>query len=316
MWTIRSAAFLTLAIVPAFAACNCVTRFSVCDEVRMSDVVFIGTVESLTNAKTLFESAKTQEDLKTLFKSYALQESSATLRIRTVFRRPGDFPDRDDDPAPRDVSKPSAKNDDDNHRRGAKTKAGQPSVPDKDKPHDPNNDLKEGGSVVIYTEPGDCGFNFQKGETYLVYAIEDEQDTRLETTACTRTARVSDAGQDLAYLYFLQNDPQSSRLEGFVTSEPKHLTPDRFQYTGRIDSPVAGIRLALESDHASVDTTSDRNGRFVFDGLTEGSYNVSAYPADETGHGRRLASSGTLRIEARSCKSTILLIPLSKPAPR
>ena len=281
----------------------------------MSDVVFIGTVESLTNARTLFESAKTPQDLQTLFKSYALQESSATLRIKTIFRKPADFADRDDDPAPRDVSKPGAKHDDDDKQRGAKKTAPKDRA-EKDKAHDPNDDLKEGDQVVIYTEPGDCGFNFQKGEIYLVYAIEDEQDTRLETTACTRTARASDAGEDLAYLYFLQNDPQSARLEGFVTSEPKHLTADRFQYTGRIDAPVPGLRIQLDSDHRSLDTTSDRNGRFVFDGLAEGSYNISAYPADATSRSSRLATAGTLRIEARSCKSAVMLIPKPNPSAR
>jgi hypothetical protein len=174
--------------------------------------------------------------------------------------------------------------------------------------------LRDGNTVVVYSEPGDCGFNFQQGETYLVYAIEDEQDTRLHVTACTRTARLSDAGEDLSYLYFFQHGGKaSSRLEGFATSDPKRLFQDRFQYTGGIDSPVSGLRVELESDHGSFDTTSDRNGRFVFDGLEEGAYKLSVYAADDALHDKRLASSKPLRIEPRSCKSTVLLIapPLS-----
>ncbi len=35
-----------------------------------------------------------------------------------------------------------------------------------------------------------------------------------------RTKRLSDAGDDLAYLYFYKNQPEaSSRLEGFATSD-------------------------------------------------------------------------------------------------
>ena len=277
----------------------------------MSDVVFIGTVESLTNAKTLFDSAKTPQDVRALFKSYALQENSATLRIRTIFRRPSDFPD-DDDPVTAvtaDGSKTAAKDkDDDDHRKDAgKTK---PAPAAKKKPRDPNDDLKEGDKVVVYTDSSGCGFDFRQGETYLVYASEDEQDTRLQTTACTRTARVSDAGEDLSYLYFFQNGGSATaRLEGFATSDAKRLLLDRFQYTGRIDSPVSGIRIELKSNHGSLNTISDPHGRFLFDGLAEGSYTLSAYPPVEFGHPQPLASSGILRIESRSCKSSVLLIP-------
>lgn len=273
-------AFL-LCCAHALFACNCITSFSPCSEVKMTDLVFIGTVESVTNAKTIFESAKSPEEIQAIMKGYVLQENSATLRIRTVFRRPADEPNDDDD------------KDSDQGKR----------------PKDPNNDLKEGDTVVIWTDTGDCGFDFHKGETYLVYAIEDEQDTRLETSACTRTARVSEAGQDLAYLYFYQNGgAQSARLEGFATSDAGKLHPDRFRYTGRIDSPVSGISVELQSGHNSFSTTPDANGRFVFDGLAEGEYKLFAYSRD-TERSKPLASPVTLRIQPKSCNSTVLFIP-------
>src|SRR5579872_3795792 len=139
---------------PALFACSCITSFSPCSEVKMTDLVFIGTVESVTNAKTFLESAKTPEEIQAIKAGYVFQENSATLRIRTVFRRPADEPNDDDDQN--------------------KNKTGHANST----PKDPNNDLKEGDTVVIWTDPGDCGFDFRKGETYLVYAIENEQDTR------------------------------------------------------------------------------------------------------------------------------------------
>ncbi len=217
--------------------------------------------------------------------AYVFQENSATLRIRTIFRRPADQPNDDDDQN--------------------KNKTGQATPT----PKDPNNDLKDGDTVVIWTDTDDCGFDFRTGETYLVYAIENEQDTRLETSACTRTARVSDSGEDLAYLYFYQNGgAQSARLEGFATSDVRKLSPDRFHYTGRIDSPVSGIRVELQSGHNSFATTPDANGRFVFDGLAEGEYKLFAYPRD-TERSKPLAPPVTLRIQAKSCTSTVLFVP-------
>ena len=274
-----------LCCAPALFACSCITSFSPCSEVKMTDLVFIGTVESVTNAKTILDSAKTPEEIQAIKAGYVFQENSATLRIRTIFRRPADQPNDDDDQN--------------------KSKTGQATPT----PKDPNNDLKDGDTVVIWTDTDDCGFDFRTGETYLVYAIENEQDTRLETSACTRTARVSDSGEDLAYLYFYQNGgAQSARLEGFATSDVRKLSPDRFHYTGRIDSPVSGIRVELQSGHNSFTTTPDANGRFVFDGLAEGEYKLFAYPRD-TERSKPLAPPVTLRIQAKSCTSTVLFVP-------
>jgi hypothetical protein len=282
-----------LSAAPALLACNCITRFSVCDEVRLTDMVFIGTVESVTNAKTIFEGAKTQEDLQAIVKGYVLQKNSATLRVKTVFRRPKDGPDDDDD---KDTDRKDDKDDDKKNHTA--------------KPKDPNDELKEGDAVVVYSDPGDCGFDFRAGETYLVYADEDEQDTHLETTACTRTARVSDAGEDLAYLYFYQNgDSNAGRLEGFATSVPHKLDQDRFQYTGRIDSPVPGIAIELQQKQQSFYTATDANGRFVFDGLAEGAYKLFAYPPDQSDHPKPLSSAVPLQIKPRSCNGAVLLIP-------
>lgn len=45
---------------------------------------------------------------------------------------------------------------------------------------------------------GDCGYQFQKGEEYLVYAYEN--DNGLRTNICTRTAHIADAAVDLKAL--------------------------------------------------------------------------------------------------------------------
>ena len=74
-------------------------------------------------------------------------------------------------------------------------------------------------SDEVWTDSGDCGYNYQEGETYLVYADEDEETDRVNTSVCYRNRRLSDAGDDLAYLFFYRNGgDESARLEGFVTS--------------------------------------------------------------------------------------------------
>jgi hypothetical protein len=279
---------LTFVFPGILRPCDCITAFSVCDEVKMSDAVFIGTVESVTDMKSILAAAKTPEEAKSIMASLVLQDTSATLRIKTLFRRPGDD---DDDKKP--DQKDNKKDDDkDDHK------------------HDPNSRIKEGGSVVVWTDSGDCGFVFHKGETYLVYAVEDETSGQLQTTVCNRTARVSDAGGDLAYLFFYQNGgSQSARLEGFATSAVTKLDQDRFHYTGRIASPVSNIVVELQTPHDSLYAAPDPNGRFIFDGLAEGAYKLFAYAQDDPLYHRPLASSLTLQVKPKSCVNTVLFVP-------
>lgn len=44
-----------------------------------------------------------------------------------------------------------------------------------------------------------CGFYFQEGKTFLIYAYKN-QEGRLETNNCTRSALAERAGEDLAFL--------------------------------------------------------------------------------------------------------------------
>ena len=44
---------LTFVFPGILRPCDCITAFSVCDEVKMSDAVFIGTVESVTDMKSI-----------------------------------------------------------------------------------------------------------------------------------------------------------------------------------------------------------------------------------------------------------------------
>jgi hypothetical protein len=99
----------------------------------------------------------------------------------------------------------------------------------------------------VWTTSGDCGYDFHIGETYLVYANEEEGADYFFTSACMRTKRLSDAGEDLAYLYFYKNQPEeSSRLEGFATSDRKsQLAIDPMHEPAGIGSPVAGVILQL-----------------------------------------------------------------------
>ena len=61
-----------------------------------------------------------------------------------------------------------------------------------------------GKELTLYTpnQSAACGYNFEKGKSYLVYAnqIKRGEEKVLETNICTRTALLADAKDDLKAL--------------------------------------------------------------------------------------------------------------------
>ncbi len=247
----RRAAFLWLLFPFAAVACKCQMTMSVCNEVASTDIIFVGTVEKIepsfldswnagqraaldllneesaraqadrspaafaklrvaylkvfpdlpADRKQRIADATSSEQLAELFYWILDHGKRVRLRVKTVFR--GKFDDDDD----KDDAKHDAKD-----------------------MTSPLNPSKSGRAF------GDCGIAFQTGETYLVYADDDEESNIMTTGACTRTRRLTDAGDDLAYLYFFKNQADlSGRLEGFVTSDLLFLRDlDLGHYNGRI----------------------------------------------------------------------------------
>jgi hypothetical protein len=166
-------------------------------------------------------------------------------------------------------------------------------------------------SVEVWTDSGDCGYDFQVGETYLVYADEDEESGRINTSVCYRNRRLSDAGDDLAYLYFFQNGgDESARLEGFVTADEFYQRDlDRAHDPERVKLPSPGVILELNSGQSRRYAQSDRDGRFVFDGLAGGEYSISVFDAGYPEQVKLLAGPVRVRVEKKGCASQILLVP-------
>jgi hypothetical protein len=162
-------------------------------------------------------------------------------------------------------------------------------------------------SMDVWTDYGDCGFDFQAGETYLVYASEDEETQQLGTSICYRTKRLSEAGTDLAYLFFYKNGGDAStRMEGFITSDPNQ---DRARVPNGIGAPVADVVVALQWGGGERYTRSEADGRFVFDGLNGGDYELSVFSKGFPQDARRLTDPKTVHVEEKSCASAVLGVP-------
>jgi hypothetical protein len=316
---------LILLARPALA-CQC-EIFSTCNEVASTNLVFIGTVESIEPAFLNRWNPTSASSMKMLNDAYleAQQHPSdeALGRLKDEYSKT--FPDATAD-RKRQVE-------------GAKTASAVASLfyagmgrgmrvrfqvqtlfkheDDDDPPRKDGKDEKDEAEkehedfFEVWTPFGDCGYSFQTGETYLVYASDDEETSNfIETDSCTRTRRLSDAGEDLAYLFFYKEHPETStRLEGFTTTSPRYRLDFNPLHPEKIQSPVGDVILELQSDSLTRFVEADAKGRFIFDGLAAGEYKLSAYAQGFPGNPQLLSGPQVFRVQKKSCALQIVVIP-------
>jgi hypothetical protein len=289
----RRALLLSLLSIPtALPACQCLLTLSACHEVALADRVFIGTVESV-------EPSFLNRWNRSKSSSLPLRQQLADMDLPDYYKRRLAAAKTSDDIARLFYSVVA-------QGRRVRFKVKTTFRGEKEK-----EDSGDEESLEVWTDSGDCGYDFQVGETYLVYADEDEESGRINTSVCYRNRRLSDAGDDLAYLYFFQNGgDESARLEGFVTSYEFYLRDlDKAHDPEKVKLPAPGVILELNSGPARRYTQSDRDGRFVFDGLAGGEYTVSVFDAGYPEQVKLLAGPARVQVEKKGCASQMLLVP-------
>jgi hypothetical protein len=296
------------------SACECEASFAACKEVRESDLVFIGAVESIQPIFLNRWYGTDQSAMRSLNDAFihAQEHPSAESLHQVKDTYLAMFPSLDEREKKQmqtadtiqQVAALFYSSLDRGMRVHLKVKTLFKQGDDDDKKATPD-------FLDVWTTSGDCGYGFQIGETYLVYANDEEGADYVFTSSCMRTKRLSDAGDDLAYLYFYKNQPEaSSRLEGFATSDRKsQLAIDPLHEPGAIGSPVAGVILQLKSDKLTRYAESESTGRFIFDGLPEGNYELSAFASGYPKTNQLLAGPRRLRIKEKSCARQIFLLP-------
>ena len=63
---------------------------------------------------------------------------------------------------------------------------------------------------------GDCGYEFQTGVEYVVYAYKNAEG-RLETNSCSRTRPLSEANEDIEYFRAMSHAPETGELRIFTS---------------------------------------------------------------------------------------------------
>lgn len=309
------AALLWVFFPVAALACKCQMTMSVCNEVAATDIIFVGTVEAIEPSFLDSWNAGQRAALDLLNQESARAQAdhspAAFAKLRDAYLKI--FPDLPPDHKKRLAEATSPEQLADlfywilDHGKRVRLRV---KTVFRGEIGDDDDDDAPAKTVEVWTSFGDCGINFQTGETYLVYADDDEESDIMTTGACTRTRRLTDAGDDLAYLYFYKNYADNAgRVEGFVTGDLLFQRDlDLAHYTGRIGAPVAAV-VELKAGDRSRYTETDDKGRFVFDGLPAGDFTVNAYAPGFPAETRQLAGPKTVRLEKRACAIQVLVAP-------
>lgn len=313
-------AFLALLSARPAQACQCDISLSACNELAASNLVFIGTVESVEPVFLSRWSLRNGAPLQALNDAYSAARAhpsqQALSHLKDIFL----------------LVLPALPADEKSQLAAATTPSEVMALfngaadrgltvhfkvltlfkhaDDDDQKTNDREDRKDEDAFDVSTPFGDCGFDFQAGETYLVYASSEEGSDTYFTGSCTRTRRVTDAGDDLGYLFFYKNRrEESARLEGFATTDPGfQIDFNQLHNPKAITSPATGATIELRSDRLTRDAPADGDGRFLFDGLPAGDYTVAAYAKGYPSTIQVLADPQNLHIAAMSCARKVLLL--------
>ena len=140
-------------------------------------------------------------------------------------------------------------------------------------------------TVRTATESAACGYLFEIGQTYLVYASATPGGG-YSVSLCSRTRRISNAGDDLAFIRAAAKGQTISRVFGRVV---RYALKVNGQFAdSEMVAPEIGVPIVARKGDFTTETTTDGDGRFLFLDLVPGVYQIeprwpkglkSPYPA-------------------------------------
>ena len=109
---------------------------------------------------------------------------------------------------------------------------------------------------------GEDSIDFRVGQEYIVYAYRHQSRPYLSTSACTRTSRIENAAEDLAY----------ARSVATSTATGARIFGKVFRST--YPRPASDIQISLRLGEKIWKTQTNAEGDFEFNGMSVGDYQV------------------------------------------
>ena len=285
------ATFLVLLAASRVMGCMCAGSSSVCDSFASADVVFIGKVES-KNPSFDPDGPVFSERLGKLFQggdlAGALRDNSPGTLAKIKAFYAAVLPEPDRSAVMRSANKEQLESAidqiaADGQRVTFRIDQGYKGI------------RKVAQSLDVWSEYTDCGIRFAQGETYVVYAWRAHDGLR--TGACSRTRRISEAGDDLVYPHFMQRGgPDIGRIWGFVSGDERAPNlPHIFDF---VPLPISYLNVQLYASERTLQAWTDQKRQYAFDGLPAGDYEVAIKEQTRNVH-----------LEPTACKSEWFYVP-------
>ncbi|HEY0174657.1 MAG TPA: carboxypeptidase regulatory-like domain-containing protein [Pyrinomonadaceae bacterium] len=130
----------------------------------------------------------------------------------------------------------------------------------------------EGAEVEVSTGQGggDCGYQFRRGESYLVYAYGGRDGKPLTASICSRTQPLSQAAEDLEFLRGLGARGPGVSIDITVTRSRQDVKSGDVKVLGGL----ADALLTVEGAGESREVRADSEGRARLTGLKPGTYKI------------------------------------------
>jgi hypothetical protein len=128
---------------------------------------------------------------------------------------------------------------------------------------------------------GDCGYRFNVGERYLVYASVRPGSQTLTTSICTRTKPLSNAQEDAAFARAVATAPSAGGvLSGTVRNRDRRVAASQ---GGNPYAPIAGVSVQVQCEDGLLHRAeTDTRGRFEVGGLPVGVCSARVTAPDAT----------------------------------
>jgi hypothetical protein len=130
----------------------------------------------------------------------------------------------------------------------------------------------DAGEFTLYSESQGCGFDFAAGETYLVDTHMKVATGTWEASSCSRTRLLAQATEDFEALHSWKTGQRlPGRISGQILELVAVLGPGS---PGRLPPSGTPFRIRLLGGKEILETTSDSRGKFKFENLDPGFYEV------------------------------------------